>query len=252
MKNMIDDNLKVDCILTSPFYNTNKKSSKNVRLTHEMNNSGSFPYCRYDIHVDDLTNDEYTNYTIKLFNYYDRILKTNGCILYNLSYGSENTTGMYEAIYGVLKNTPFCIVDTIVWKKEKACPNNMSPNRLTRIIEFIFVFARKSEAKTFNANKQVVSVRSTGQKNYENIYNFFEAKNNDETCTYNKATFSSELCLKLFEIYLKKDSNVVVYDSFMGTGTTAVAAIKYGIKYIGSEISKDQCEWAKNRIEVLL
>ena len=43
--------------------------------------------------------------------------------------------------------------------------------------------------------------------------------------------------------------NSVVYDSFMGTGTTAVGCIKYGCKYIGSELSKEQCEFAKERIK---
>lgn len=40
----------------------------------------------------------------------------------------------------------------------------------------------------------------------------------------------------------------VIYDSFMGTGTTAVAAKRLGLKYIGSEISKNQCDYAEKRI----
>ena len=34
----------------------------------------------------------------------------------------------------------------------------------------------------------------------------------------------------------------------MGTGTTAVACKELSINYIGSEISKNQCEWAENRL----
>ena len=34
----------------------------------------------------------------------------------------------------------------------------------------------------------------------------------------------------------------------MGTGTTAVACIKYGDDYIGSEISSNQCKFAEDRI----
>ena len=33
-----------------------------------------------------------------------------------------------------------------------------------------------------------------------------------------------------------------------GTGTTAVACIKYGDDYIGSEISSNQCKFAEDRI----
>lgn len=252
MNRMVNDECYVDNILTSPFYNTNKKSSNKSRLNDKMLSSGKFPYCRYDVHVDDMNNDEYIEYTIKLFNMYDKVLKPNGCVIYNLSYGSENSNCMFETVASIIQNTSFMIADTITWKKKTACPNNMSSNRLTRITEYIFVFCRKSESHTFIANKKVVSVRKTGQKNYENISNYIEAKNNDEQCPYNKATFSSELCLKLFDIYVPINKSSVIYDSFMGTGTTAVAAVKYGINYIGSEISENQCKWANERISKLL
>ena len=42
---------------------------------------------------------------------------------------------------------------------------------------------------------------------------------------------------------------VVIYDSFNGTGTTGVASLKLGHKYIGSEIDKEQVEYSIERIE---
>ena len=63
----------------------------------------------------------------------------------------------------------------------------------------------------------------------------------------NKATFSTELVRKLLKIYAKKNS--VIYDPFMGTGTTALACIIDEHKYIGSEISKKQCLYAEKRIK---
>ena len=41
---------------------------------------------------------------------------------------------------------------------------------------------------------------------------------------------------------------VVVYDPFMGSGTTAVACKKLGMNCIGSELSSAQCEYANSRI----
>lgn len=41
----------------------------------------------------------------------------------------------------------------------------------------------------------------------------------------------------------------IVYDPFMGTGTTANACKNRNIKYIGSEISEAQVEYAKSRVE---
>lgn len=236
-------------ILTSPFYNTNKKAGKSRTLENTVSKNGQYDYVRYDTHVDSMTNEEYTDYTINLFNEFDRILNHNGCVLYNISYGADNTEGMFKAINGIITQTNFTIADVICWKKSTALPNNCSPNKLTRIWEFIFVFCRRNEVKTFSCNKRVLNYRKTGQASYENIYNFIEAKNNDGPCPYNKATFSSELCEKLLSLYCPKDG--IVYDPFMGSGTTGVACKKMGLLYVGSEISKNQCEWAERRIEAV-
>ena len=40
----------------------------------------------------------------------------------------------------------------------------------------------------------------------------------------------------------------VVLDPFMGAGTTALVALKYGRKYIGFELKKEYCEMAEKRI----
>lgn len=237
----------VDVVLTSPFYNTNKKAGKTRTLVNTSVKSGQYDYVRYDTHVDNMTDEEYTEYTVNLFKEFDRILKINGSILYNISYGAENTEGMFKAINGIITQTNFTIADVICWKKSTALPNSCSSNRLTRIWEFVFVFCRKNEMKTFKCNKKVSSYRKTGQAAYENVYNFIEAKNNDGSCPYNKATYSSDLCEQLLLLYASK--NAIVYDPFMGSGTTAVTCKKMGLNYIGSEISENQCDWANKRLE---
>ena len=95
--------------------------------------------------------------------------------------------------------------------------------------------------------KKITSSNSKGQNYYENIFNFIEAKNNDGSNKLNKATYSTELITKLLNIYFKKGD--LIYDPFMGTGTTANACILYNCNYIGSEISKSQCEYAEERIK---
>lgn len=237
----------IDVILTSPFYNTNKKAGKSRTLQNTSVKNNQYNYVRYDTHIDNMTNDEYCNFTEKLFISFEHILSQNGVVLYNINYGSENTDGMFRAINSIIVNTKFTIGDVIIWEKKTAFPNSCSPNKLTRKWEFVFIFCRKDEIKTFNCNKQIKSYRTTGQAAYENIYNIINAKNNDGSCPFNKATYSSELCCKLLKLYAKPNS--IIYDPFMGSGTTAVACKKMGMKYIGSEISKAQYEWAQNRIK---
>lgn len=238
----------VDVVLTSPFYNTNKKSGGKRTIQDIKIKDGEYSYIRYDTHIDNLTIEEYNEFSVRVFDKFDKILKPNGCVLYNLGYGSDNTEGIFKAVAEILSRTNFTIADVIVWKKNSALPNNVSRNKLTRIWEFVFVFCRKSESQSFFSNKKITSTRANGQNMYENIYNFIEARNNDCSCPFNKATFSSELCEKLLKIYAPLNSETVVFDPFIGSGTTAIACINLGLQYLGCEISKNQCNFAKERI----
>ena len=243
MKAMHTNNIKVDAVLTSPPYNTGRLTQTQRSIDNHEN--------RYDIHLDNQTEEEYLSWSCRLFNDFDLILKEDGVVLYNVSYGAENNPSlMWLLISELIKHTKFMVADCIVWKKGSALPNNVSKNKLTRITEFVFVLCRTSEYKTFNTNKQVKSKSKTGQKYYENIFNFIEARNNDGSCKLNKATYSTELCDKLINIYLKKEN--LVYDPFMGTGTTANACIKTGLDFIGSELSEAQCRFGEDRIIKLL
>lgn len=190
---------KVNLILTSPPYNTGKAvKGSNSKSVKNMD-------ARYDIYLENKTDEEYIDWTLSIFEKLDEILSKNGVILYNLSYSSgdknngyKSTDLMWKVVAAICSNSKFTVADRIIWKKKSALPNNRSSNKLTRICEDIFVFVRKEEYMTFNSNKRVVSIsngeKRSGQKSYENIFNFIEAKNNDGACNLNKATYSSELC----------------------------------------------------------
>lgn len=241
---MISEGQKVDLVLTSPPYNTGRPSNSERSLSEHEG--------RYDVHLDNMTSEQYIKGITQLFNLFDKTLEKNGVVLWNVSYGSDATVStqgiglVWLSIADVIQNSPFTVADRIIWKKSSALPNNVSPNKLTRIVEDIFVFCRKDEYKTFNANKKVSKVGNRGQVYYKNYFNFIEAKNNDGVCPYNKATYSSDMCRQVLSIYAKKGQTV--YDCFMGSGTTAVACKQMGLNYIGSEISENQVSFANERI----
>ena len=246
MKKMQKFSKKVNIILTSPPYNTGRK-------TQDDKNRNQYQG-KYDIYIDNKTQEEYIEWTLNLFKEFDNILSENGVILYNLSYGSDATINtssiglMWLVVGEIIKKSNFTVADRIIWKKKSALPNNTSKNKLTRIVEDIFVFVRKNEIKTFYANKEIKSIRKDrpNQIYYENVFNFIEAKNNDGACKLNKATFSSELVEKLLSIYANENS--IIYDPFMGTGTTAVGCKNKNLMCWGSELSKEQCLYAKERL----
>lgn len=243
MNMLSEKNRKVDIILTSPPYNTSRPSSERSMKNHEG---------RYKMYNDLKTGEEYCNWCIDIFNHIDKILKPNGVVLWNVSYGTDatiNTEGiglMWNSISDIIRHTNFTVADKIVWKKKSALPNNVSPNKLTRICEEVFVFCRKNEYKTFHANKEVSKIGKNGQQFYKVIYNFIEAPNNDGSTSLNKATYSSNLCVQLLNMYAPKKG--LVYDPFMGTGTTGIACEALDLNCIGTEIDAEQVEYSKERL----
>lgn len=233
MSQLVADGIKVDKIITSPPYNI---------IRPEATDRG------YDVYQDRLiTNDEYIDWTLKVFECYDKLLNPNGCICYNLSYGTENTEAMSLTVAEIIKQTEFTLADVLVWKKYCASPNNMSCNKMTRICEFVYVFCRRSEFDTFTCNKRIVSYRETNQPNYENMFNFFTAQNNDESQELNKATFSTDFVYNLMDRYVKPTD--IVLDNFSGTGTTMIACESRDVRSIGIELSKKQCAYAVKRLK---
>lgn len=230
--------VKVTGIITSPPYNTSR-SGRSDPLNR-----------RYIGYNDSMSNEEYIDWQVGLFREFDNILEIDGCILLNLSYSSENTDTIWLLVAGIIQNTPFTTSDHIVWKKKSAIPNNRSKNKLTRITESIFVFCRKTEKNTFNANKQVVSIiEKTKQKNYKNTFNFIEADNSDKGPhkLEHKATFSTDLITKLIDIYFPKGSKL--FDPFMGTGTVGLSCVRGGLSFIGSEVNKTYFDISCERVK---
>jgi len=226
----------VDLVLTSPPYNMTKRKGGDA-------DSG-----RYDVYRDWKSEPDYIKWTQSLFAGFDTILKKNGVVLYNFNYSIENPSLPYKLVTEICNGTPFDLVDTIVWKKSNGMPFAANQRRLARNWEFVWVFARKNEVNTFDCNKGVSKIGSQGQTYYNIVYNFVEAKNNDGVKQkLNQAVYSTELCRKLLSIYAKPGS--VIYDPFMGIGTTAVSALMEGCEYIGSEISKNQVELATSRLK---
>ena len=153
---------------------------------------------------------------------------------------------MWNSISDIIRHTNFTVADKIVWKKKSALPNNVSPNKLTRICEEVFVFCRKSEYKTFHANKEISKIGKNGQQFYKVLYNFIEAPNNDGSTSLNKATYSSDLCVQLLNMYAPQ--NGIIFDPFMGTGTTGIACEILNLNCIGTEIDAEQVEYSKERL----
>jgi modification methylase len=228
------DNGCIDLILTSPPY-----------LASIRKDNHKYPGAKDQI-KDNQSVEDYLDWISDIFQQYERILKDDGVIAFNFSYTTFNPSLPYDLINRVFQDTGLRIYDTLAWKKKSAVPLSGHPNRMTRIVEMVYIFAKTPD---FKANKLVKSVSRTGQKYYTAYYNFLEAKNNDGKVEGHEATFSSEFAKYFIDLYTKEGE--IVLDNFVGTGTTPYTAAKMNRRYIGIDLVEDFCEYSRERIAKL-
>lgn len=222
--NRIDDK-SISGIICSPPYNQSTKRSDMY-----YNNGYS--------EIDNLSESDYISLRLNEFKEFERILIDDGVICYNLSYHNDNPILPTLLMTEVHKNTNLTICDTISWVKKVSIPFQTSPTKLSRIVELVYVIVKKDYLHNFKTNKIVSTInKKTSQKFYKNYTNLIEAKNNDGIKTTLKATYSTELVTKLIDIYFPQGS--LIYDPFMGSGSTSLGCKMRKCDFIGSELNKE-------------
>jgi len=201
-----------------------------------------------------------------------RVTKEGGIVVWIVGdatkNGSETGTSFKQALY--FKEIGFNLHDTMIYKK------NSYPfpprNRYYQQFEFMFVFS-KGSLNTFNGirqktkwrknSRQISTTRqkdgTTNQMKYEkgklnrlkdNVWDIntgYMRSTKDKIAYKHSAIFPEQLAKD--HIITWTNERNLVYDCFMGSGTTAKMALKNNRNFIGSEISKEYCEIAEERIK---
>jgi len=142
----------INLILTSPPY-----------LASLRKDNHKYPGAK-DIIKDNQPVKEYLSWLVDVFKEYERILSDDGVIVFNYSYTTFNPSLPYILINEVFENTGLQIYDTASWKKKSCVPLSGHPNRMTRIVEMVYIFAKNPD---FKANKTVSSISKTGQRYFK-------------------------------------------------------------------------------------
>lgn len=223
-------------IITSPPYNISTK-----RKDVYYNNGYS--------HNDNLTEEEYLEVRTNEFKEFSRIMNDKGVICYNISYHNENPILPTLLMSKIHNETDLTIADIITWKKSNAIPFQTSPTKLSRLCELVYVIVKKEHLHDFITNKEISTINEkTKQKFYKNYVNIIDAKNNDGVKCKLKASYSEDFVEKLMNIYFPEES--LIYDPFIGIGTTARACKKNNRKYLGSELDKEHYDIAIDLLEI--
>ena len=208
---------------------------------------------------------DYNGYSFdfeKVANELYRVTKNGGIVVWVVGdstiNGCETLTSFKQALY--FKEIGFNIHDTMIY--EKSGMANPSSNRYHQIFEYMFILS-KGKPKTFNPIKDRENKykgfqggEQSFREDYGKRFNIWRYSNGGGNTSKDKVTFKHPAPFPetLAKDHISSWSNEgdVVYDPFMGSGTTAKMALLTGRNYIGSEISQEYCVIIDDRLKQLV
>ncbi|MEJ5306749.1 MAG: site-specific DNA-methyltransferase [candidate division WOR-3 bacterium] len=102
---------------------------------------------------------------------------------------------------------------------------------------------RCTNGKTLKSRK----IKINQMKCRGTVWEYLTCGDGDKLKHLHPATFPDKLPFDLIQCFCPEGG--IVLDPFIGSGTTAIAALKLSRKFIGFEISKEYCDLAYKRIE---
>ena len=208
----------IDYVLTSPPYNVNTER-----------------IAKYKDFKDDLTQDSYFEQQKELITELLRITKKH--IFYNIQMVSGNKIALHKLIGHFAKN----IKEVIIW--QKIGQPAISEKVFNSAFEYIIIFSNDEP------NKRYFSDANFKRGTQSNIFKILNSHSNPFAKEH-KAIMPLDIP-RYFMINFGNE-NDIWYDPYMGTGTTAVAAIEERKNWLGSEISKEYLDIANKRLQTYL
>jgi len=234
---LLNSGIKVDATITSPPYNIGKE------------------------YEDILPLQQFINWLSEVSNSIYKLTKENGCYLLNVGYLEiENTGKAIPITYLIWDKIHFYLNQEIVWNYGAgvASKKYLSPRN-----EKILWYVKDKDNYTFNLDdirdpdvkypyqKKNGKLRcNTLGKNPSDVWQIAKvtsgANRSSEERTNHPAQFPTDLITRLVLGFT--DTNDLILDPFMGSGTTAEVCARNNRYSIGFEIRKDYCETIKDRL----
>lgn len=227
---MIPDN-SLHLVVTSPPYNASKEYDEDLSLT------------------------EYLEMLNRVFRETYRVLVNGGRACINVAnLGRKPYVPLSDYISQMMIEIGFNMRGEIIWNKvASASPStawgswmSASNPTLRDIHEYILVFSKGDYKRDRKRDEKEIKQSSISKEDFmewtKSILTF-----NAESARKigHPAPFPVDLLYRIIQLYSFKTD--IILDPFMGSGTTAIAALKSGRKYVGFEIKQEYIELTKER-----
>jgi modification methylase len=213
MDKLIKEGVKVDLIITSPPYNIGKMHSNHLQFGTYSGN--------------DMPENEYQKWQIEFLEKCFEILSEDGSLFYNHKIRIKDGRGIHP--FQWVGQSKFTFKQEITWDMGKSA--NSDKIRFFPYSERIYWLTKSPKTKLFNKNSLSDVWRCVPTHNRKEIGHI--------------AVMPFEICENILQAFPKE---IIVFDPFMGSGTTGVACVNTNRKFIGIELDENYFKTAENRI----
>jgi site-specific DNA-methyltransferase (adenine-specific) len=177
----------------------------------------------YATYGDCMPHDKYVEWQRACLSEMLRVIKDDGAIFYNHKWRVQG--GLLQDRQDIVSGFP--VRQIIIWRRKGGI--NFNAGYFLPTYEVIYLIAKPKFKLAAKANS------------YGDIWEFMQDMNNEHPAPFP---------VDLIERIVSSTTAKIVLDPFMGSGTTAVAAIQQGRDYIGIDIAPEYCEMANKRAAI--
>jgi modification methylase len=212
----------VDLVVTSPPYNLKNSTGNGMKDSRggkwknaELVNG----YADYD---DNMPHKQYVSWQRDCLREMLRVIPDDGAVFYNHKWRVQN--GLLQDRQDIVSGFP--VRQIIIWQRKGGI--NFNSGYFLPTYEVIYLIAKPKFKLAHKANA------------YGDVWEFTQEMNNEHPAPFPIA---------LIDRIISSTTAEIILDPFMGSGTTALAAILNNRKYIGIELSPQYCKMAETRIQ---
>jgi site-specific DNA-methyltransferase (adenine-specific) len=214
------------------------------------------PYNASKDYDEDLSLQEYLDFLKQVFKETYRVLVPGGRACINLAnLGRKPYIPLTSHVALLMQEIGFIMRGEIIWDKGASSTSSTAwgswqsaSNPILRDVhEYILIFSKGDYKRHLTKKEQVTKRNTIGRDDFLDWTKTIWHMNAESAKRIgHPAPFPIELPHRLIQLYSFETD--IVLDPFMGSGTTAVAALRSGRKFIGYEIVEEYVELARKRI----
>lgn len=214
----------VELIITSPPYNLKNSTGNGMKDGRGGKWANAALQQGYSHHADCMPHDQYVVWQRKCLTEMLRVIPDHGAIFYNHKWRVQD--GRLQDRQDIVDGFP--VRQIIIWKRKGGL--NFNAGYFLPTYEVIYLIAKPDFRLAPKANA------------LGDVWEITQEMNNDHPAAFP---------LPLVDRIVRATTATTVLDPFMGSGTTAIAALNNDRNFIGIELSPDYCAMAEARIAKL-